>query len=260
MTMARVHRQVRVLGRLSTAPETRLSASARRVIAYLGVRGPVVQRSLMSMELWPSVLDTRARANLRRAIWQTPDGWVRATNWEVRIEAGVDLVDARRVAELAMEHRALDASQLDLLTRDLLPGWYEDWLLDEQDVFHLVRLQALEAICRTATHLHQFTIATRAGLAAVSAEPLRQSAVVGLIAAHLEEGNGYEALRRYEHYRGLLGAELGVEPSAEVTSLVASMVHQGAPSAVHPRPEARRAEVGRAGTILPRNPTGRVHG
>jgi DNA-binding SARP family transcriptional activator len=218
--MVCVDRQVRVLGRLSVVPEERLSASARRAIAYLAVKGPVVQRSLMSMALWPSVLDTRARANLRRAIWQIPAGWVRSTSWEVRLEADVDLIEARSVADLAVDSASLDAGQIDLLTRDLLPGWYDEWLLDEQDAFHLIRLQGLEAMCRTATRQRQFCLATRAGLAAVSAEPLRQSAVVALMLAHLEEGNEYEALRRYEHYRCLLRDELGVEPSLEVTSLV----------------------------------------
>jgi DNA-binding SARP family transcriptional activator len=204
-------------------PEDRLSASARRAVAYLAVKGPVVQRSLMSMELWPTVLETRARANLRRAIWQTPAEWVTASSWEVRLEAQVDIADARRVADQALDAVPLDASQIDLLTRDLLPGWYEEWLLDEQDSFHLTRLQALEAVCRNATRLHQFSLATRAGLAAVCAEPLRQSAVCALIRALLEEGNSYEALRRYEHYRDVLWAELEVEPAADVTALVADV-------------------------------------
>ncbi len=224
VTGTRSHRQVCVLGRLSVVPEDPLSASARRAIAYLAVRGPVVQRSLMSMELWPTVLETRARANLRRAIWQTPPGWVTASSWEVRLEADVDVVDARRIAGLALDAAPLDASQLDLLTRDLLPGWYEEWLLGEQDAFHLTRIQALEELCRSATRLRQFGLATRAGLAAVTAEPLRQSALCALVRALLEEGNAYEALRRYEHYRDVLWSELEVAPAPEVTALVAAVV------------------------------------
>ena len=74
-----------------------------------------------------------------------------------------------------------------------------------------------------ATRLHQFSLATRAGLAAVSAEPLRQSAVCALIRAPLEEGNSYEALRRYEHYRDVLWAELQVDPAPDVAALVADV-------------------------------------
>lgn len=234
MTVSCTTRQVSVLGRLAVAPEDRLTAGARRAVAYLAVKGPVVQRSLMSMELWPALLEPRARANLRRAIWQTPPGWVTASSWEVRLEAEVDVVAARRVADRAVADLPVDAGELDLLTRDLLPGWYEDWLLDEQDAFHLVRLQGLEAVCCTATRLRQYGLATRAGLAAVSAEPLRQSAVCALIRAHLEEGNSYEALRRYEHYRSALADELGVDPAPEVAALVGGLgpAHAAAPRRV----------------------------
>lgn len=139
------------------------------------------------------------------------------------LDAEVDVAEARRVADRALASVLLDASEVDLLTRDLLPGWYDEWLAGEQDAYHLVRVQGLEEACRTATRLRQFGLATSAGLAAVSAEPLRQSAVLALIEAHLEEGNSYEALRRYEHHRDLLRDELGVEPGAEVSALVAAV-------------------------------------
>ena len=177
----------------------------------------------MSMELWPSILDSRARANLRRAIWQTPAGWISSTSWEVTLDAEIDVVEARRVADRALASVLLDASEVDLLTRDLLPGWYDEWLVDEQDAYHLLRVQGLKETCRTATRLRQYGLATRAGLAAVSAEPLRQSAVVALIEAHLEEGNSYEALRRARHHRDLVRDELGVEPNAVVSALVAAI-------------------------------------
>ena len=62
-------------------------------------------------------------------------------------------------------------------------------------------------------------LAVEAGLAAVAAEPLRESAHRALIAAHLAEGNRSEAMRQFEFYRMLLGKELGLEPSAMMASL-----------------------------------------
>jgi DNA-binding SARP family transcriptional activator len=41
-----------------------------------------------------------------------------------------------------------------------------------------------------------------------------------LVAAHLGEGNCYEAVRRYHNYVSLLRRELDVEPGAELTALV----------------------------------------
>lgn len=164
------HRQPRVgvLGRLGVYPAQRLSGAGRRALAYLS-----------------------------RTLWQLPPDWVVASNWELRLTAEVDLDDAYEVTALAMTSTPLVPRQVELLRHDLLPGWYEEWLVPEQDRFHLRRLQALEQVCRTATEAHDYGLATSAGLAAVCAEPLRESAVSPLVAAHLSEGNRYEAVRRY---------------------------------------------------------------
>jgi DNA-binding SARP family transcriptional activator len=217
-------RQVGVLGGLGVWPADRLSGVGRRVIAYLAVKGPTAQRSLMCMNLWPDQPDDRARANLRRALWQLPEGWIRASSWELRLTADVDLDAATEVAALAMSSVTLDASQISLLTRDLLPGWYDEWLVGEQDLFHLRRIQALEAVCRTAARAQKYGLATMAGLAAICAEPLRESAVLALVEAHLGEGNLFEAVRRYHAYADLLHRELNVEPGDDLAHLISPLI------------------------------------
>ena len=52
-----------------------------------------------------------------------------------------------------------------------------------------------------------------AALAAVSGDPLRESARSVLIRAYLAEGNRSEAHREFERYRGLMLGSLGVEPT-----------------------------------------------
>jgi DNA-binding SARP family transcriptional activator len=220
VTDAGRRRKIGVLGRLGVYPAHRLSGAGRRALAYLAVKGPVVQRSLTCVNLWPSLPEDRARANLRRTLWQLPPGWVAASSWELRLMAEIDLDDAHKIAALAMTSTPLEPRQVELLKHDLLPGWYEEWLMPEQDQFHLQRIQALEKVCRMATVAQNFSLATSAGLAAVCAEPLRESAVTALVAAHLGEGNRYEAARRYHEYASLLRRELDVEPGAELAALV----------------------------------------
>jgi len=41
-----------------------------------------------------------------------------------------------------------------------------------------------------------------------------------IIAIHLAEGNGAEALRHYELFRDLLGTELGIKPSRQLTNML----------------------------------------
>lgn len=221
-------RRVGVLGGLATRPAERLSGAGRRLLAYLAVKGPRANRLLAGTALWPEVSENRARANLRRALWQLPGRWVAADGPDLLLEASVDLVEARHVAEQALDHTLVETGAVEMLKHDLLPGWYEAWVLDEQDQFHLQRVQALEAVCRTATDAGAYPLATGAGLAAVCAEPLRESAVTALVDALVHEGNRVEAARRYRAYAVRLRHEIGAAPGEDLAALVRPYVRRHA--------------------------------
>jgi len=106
------------------------------------------------------------------------------------------------------------------LIGDLLPEWDEDWILFERERLRQLRVHALEALCRRLSVRGRHAEAIDAALAAVAAEPLRESAQHTLITAHLAEGNFSEAVRQYDLYRGLLRDGLGVEPSESMRQLI----------------------------------------
>jgi DNA-binding SARP family transcriptional activator len=103
---------------------------------------------------------------------------------------------------------------------DLLPGWYDDWVLSEAEDWRQLRLHALEALADRLTAMGRWGEAADAAGAAVRAEPLRESANATLIKVHLAEGNQSEAVRQFERYRALLLAELGLEPTLRLRRLV----------------------------------------
>lgn len=107
-----------------------------------------------------------------------------------------------------------------VLTGDLLPDWDEDWIIFERERLRQLRIHALESLCRKLSVAGHAGRAVDAGLAAVAAEPLRESAQRVLIAAHLHEGNVSEARRQYHHYRELVRDNLGIEPSEALRALV----------------------------------------
>jgi len=72
------------------------------------------------------------------------------------------------------------------------------------------------SLCRLARYPEAIT----AAFAAVSAEPLRESAQRALISAYLGEGNVSEAVRQLIIYDRLLGAELGIAASPDLRALV----------------------------------------
>jgi DNA-binding SARP family transcriptional activator len=103
---------------------------------------------------------------------------------------------------------------------DLLPGWYDDWVIFERERIRQRFLHALEVLSRRLAEVGRCAEAVEAAISAVSADPLRESANKVLIEAHLAEGNLVEGRRAYQRYRDNLRRELGVEPGPELTSLV----------------------------------------
>jgi DNA-binding SARP family transcriptional activator len=60
-------------------------------------------------------------------------------------------------------------------------------------------------------------------LAAVRAEPLRESSRAALIRVHMAEGNQSAAIGEFERYRVLLHAELGLEPTSRLTQVLSGL-------------------------------------
>jgi DNA-binding SARP family transcriptional activator len=219
--------QLRLLGRfdLTGVPASTLGKAAQRLLALLAVHVGALARWQAAQLLYPQATDAHAASNLRAVLWRLQrccPALLTATTAEVRIAAGVsvDYWAAIPAASRLLDHTAaFDAAGLAGALRadlrdDLLPGWPELWLVPERERFHQLRLHALEALCTRLTGAGWHGAAVDAGLAVVSADPLRESARGALIDAYLAEGNTCEAMRQYEAFRVLLHAELGLRPTA----------------------------------------------
>jgi DNA-binding SARP family transcriptional activator len=204
-----------------------LPLSAQRLLAFVAIHEGALLRVYVAGTLWIDASDERAGASLRSSLWRlNRPGYqlVEATGTHLRLAPGVD-VDFQRA--LALAHRLLNrtADSLDLegaefcLGADLLPDWYEDWLLFERERFRQLSLHALEALAAQLMDAGETGRALEAALAAVRGEPLRESAHRVLIRVHLAEGNRCEALRQYEFCRRLLQDRLGVEPTPQLVEL-----------------------------------------
>jgi DNA-binding SARP family transcriptional activator len=216
-------RLIAVIGSLGIRPLLRLPFPARRLLAFLAVRGGSVERGVASAELWPDHPEESGRANLRRALWQVPRDWINAIGDMLVLDADCDLQEARHSAARALEGQRLTFDEIDRLCSDLLLGWHEEWALAAHDEFRLLRIQALEAACRTLAVQANYPLAVRAGAAAVAAEPLRESATEALIEAHLAQHNRFEAVQCYLALQIRLKEELGVEPDPKLVARMVSL-------------------------------------
>lgn len=203
-----------------------LPPGAQRLLAFLALDGGVLTRVYVAGALWIDYNQEAANANLRTALWRLRrlpyplvDGT--ATHLSLASEVIVDLraaSDAARRATAGGPDCGDDQLERLLTAGELLPDWYDDWLVVGRERFRQARLHALEALCDALTRGGRYGKAIEVGLAAVAGEPLRESAHRAVMRVHLAEGNRHEALRQYELCRRAL-APLGLAPSPETETL-----------------------------------------
>ena len=201
--------------------------ATQRVVAFLAVHGRPVLRPYVAASLWMDASEERAQASLRSAVWrlgQVDHSVIVSSNGTLGLHKSlaIDLRNSIAIAEGALSSPTWEpaASDITCLSADLLPDWLDDWVLIERERFRQLRMHALEVASARLTAMGRFGPAVQAGLAAVNAEPLRESAHRVLIGAYIAEGNIGEARREYETFRALLHNELSLDPSAAMEDLI----------------------------------------
>jgi DNA-binding SARP family transcriptional activator len=96
---------------------------------------------------------------------------------------------------------------------ELLPGWYDEWVIFERERIRQRMMHALEVLSRLLRIHGRYGEAIDAAMDAVAVEPLRESAHRALAEAHFAEGNYGEARGAFLRYREITRRELGIEPS-----------------------------------------------
>jgi DNA-binding SARP family transcriptional activator len=208
-----------------------LPHSAERVVAYLALANRPVVRSRLSGSLWIDGSARTAAKSLRTALWRTHlagADLIVGTADRLRLHPAVS-VDVLSLADLG--HRLVrhpDAAALAEVGRlldavELLPDWGDEWIVADRERFRLVRLEALESAAAALAERGSLGDALLVALAAVHAEPLRETARRLLIRIQLAQGNHAEAIRNYQEYVALLRTEFGVAPSPALHRLLAPL-------------------------------------
>ncbi len=207
-----------------------LPTAAKRLIAYLALQRRRVVRSRVAGVLWPETTQERAQGSLRSTLWrvrkvsdQLVDGDLEALGLARAVAVDVDvIVEAAEAIDSRASVTKRHAVAASWLSNELLPGWVDDWVMFERERFRLMALRVLEGLARHYTEAADYGRATDSALAAIRLEPLRESGHRALVRAHLAQGNAFEAVRHYRHYRDLVHAELGVEPSRHMVELLST--------------------------------------
>lgn len=196
-----------------------LPKTPQRLLAFLALRRQTTRGHAIGV-LWPEVDEKRAFGRLRTALWRLHRAgapvvaahgeWLSLHDWvEVDVD---DLVETTRNGSPG------EVSEPGAC--ELLPGWYDDWVLVERERLRQRYLHNLEQLAAEQLAAGDYARALETTLAALRAEPLRESPHRLLVEIHLAEGNYCEAVNAYQICCDLLRRELGVPPSARLRQLL----------------------------------------
>jgi DNA-binding SARP family transcriptional activator len=232
---------VRLLGRVSVSRSgVELagfgSGPLLRLLTCLVLRPDApVSRAELAFRLWPDSSEAQARTNLRKALHQLrqelveTDRFVEITSGAVRwlpdAAAHVDVV-----AFLAACDARDDRAAVESYGGVLLPGVYDDWVLEERTRLHGLACAALTRLVEDADQDQGARLAF--ALRLVELEPTSEWAHRQVIETHAERGDRASAIRAYHRCVEVLSVELGVEPAADTQALYRRLVPIGTPVAL----------------------------
>jgi DNA-binding SARP family transcriptional activator len=213
------------------AEQIALPSGPQHLIAFLALHGRCA-RTQVAATLWPDCTDAVASARLRAVLWRLSH---RHAGVPSLLDLGgrslalaswvaVDVHAFKAAAELLIHDcdgpAAEDAAVDVLYSAELLPGWYDDWVLAARERLRYLRLSALDALASRRRLQRRGHEALQAARAAISIEPLHETAHRTLVRTHLDCGDIVEAVTHYTRYRAMLDRELGLAPSDLFTQLV----------------------------------------
>jgi FOG: WD40 repeat len=225
--------QIRLLGqfdiRLNGKRILIPSRAGQSLVAYLALTaGTPHRREVLAGILWPDFSDDNARKNLRHELWrirkalagsnQVTD-YLLADEFTIAFNRNADYwLDATQLERPDLDIQTL-SSNLSLYQGDLLPGFFEDWIMLERE-----RLQAIFET-KMAQLLNQLMTAER--WIAVQEQGERwlalgnspEPAYRALMLAHGARSDISKVSYVYQRCITELDEKLGLEPSAETRAL-----------------------------------------
>jgi DNA-binding SARP family transcriptional activator len=208
-----------------------LPGNAQRLIAFVALQLRPVSRARIAFTLWPDRTEAHAFGSLRSALFELRrpgHDLLRVSDTHAELDPAL-AVDAHDLLSLVDSIRS-DASAWvesapgrELLEAELLPDWYDDWVLVARERFLELRVESLETLCRAQIEAGMPAEAIATGLSALRADSSRESTTRLLIEAQLALGNRAQALAHYRRLELSL-CELGLLPSAATIALLPSIV------------------------------------
>ncbi|WP_172651247.1 ATP-binding protein [Rhodococcus opacus] len=241
-----------------------ISSRAIALLAYLVLHAGLAQsRTRLAGLFWPESSEQQARTNLRRELHNlrgllgsdgalAADGptltWTDSSSCRVDVDtfrnersaAVAALADSDPRAFLDHADRAIDTYR-----GELMPGTYEDWVLEHREVLRRQCVELCEATVRVLRESGDVETATACARRRIQLDPLEEVGYRTLMELQAASGDRAAAMTTYHRCAAVLETELGVTPSAATSRLFDNLLveHPRVGAGAARRPERVRTAV-----------------
>jgi DNA-binding SARP family transcriptional activator/biotin operon repressor len=248
-----------LLERGGTALPPIASRAGRSLFAYLAMHpGRPLQRDYLAGMFWPDLPEGRARRRLSHTLWQIQD--VVNTESASYLDATTDTLAFNESTPYWLDvavfdqgfsarpeegsHRGHEATRLrscvELYRGDFLAGYFDDWVLVEQDHYRQRYLVALRRLIDATKSNGAYEEALAYARRLTHHDPLSEEAHREVMRLDFLLGRTTDAIEQFERCRSVLEEELGTEPSAPTIEIYEKIMKQRR-SGVRPLREDERA-------------------
>ncbi len=236
--------EVRLLGqfdvRRDEAPLLIPSRPAQALFAYLILNaGTTYRREKLAGLLWPDTTEANARSYLRHELWRVrkaiESGAPGRRKYLIvdEITIGFDALAEYWLDAALLEATSPEASASDLIETlsvyrgELLPGFYDEWVLLERERLQAVFEQKMVRLMERLIEEQRWAEAQEWGERWIAQGQTPEPAYRTLMAAHSASGDVAKVSAVYQRAVEALRKDLGVEPSEQTRALYERLVRGG---------------------------------
>ena len=234
VTLEKAMLQIRLLGQFDVRAEgkrvTIPSRSAQSLFAYLALTaGTIHRREKLAGIFWPDTSDENARKNLRQELWRirkaisaqetSGDDYFLADEFTLTFNRNANYwLDVNQIEKPELDLESL-TSNLSLYQGELLPGFYEDWILLERERIQTAFENRMDELVGQLVTAERWLAVQEQSERWLSLSTAPEPAYRALMLAYGARGNTAKVASVYQRCVDELQESFGVEPSAETRGL-----------------------------------------
>ncbi|OQY30870.1 MAG: hypothetical protein B6I38_06700, partial [Anaerolineaceae bacterium 4572_5.1] len=198
------------------------SVAARSLLSYLLLNKDTPHSRLaLAGTLFPENEESLARRKLSQSLWQlrnTVPDLVETDRHTIQVIEKNIWVDVNAFQELSKSEETISQA-VELYTGELLPGFYDDWVILRREQLRETYLKSLERLVILNKRAGEFENALEYSQRLLEADPFQESVHHEVMRLYMALEQPLSALRQFKTCRQILKAELGAEPNPATIQL-----------------------------------------